>query len=308
MKYKDNNNRFFGFLAIFLATIFWAINGNVGAFLFANKEVTPEHLVTIRLVVSGLIQLSIHKFDKEREFFGIFRDKKDIINLLIFAFGGILLMQYAYFITVKYSNAATAVTLQQFAPFFILILSAIVARKIPSIKTIIALILALSGGFLIVTHGNINSLAVSKMALISAFFATMGGILFNIAPGPIQSKHGVIQVNGWSMLIAGLTLGLVKQPWKIPFIVDPASLAGISYVAIFGTFVPFIMYMTGAQILGPSIASILSLLETVFSTIIATTFMGVDFIILDFIGIGLVIVALFLIMLPIRSTRPEDQL
>jgi len=81
------------------------------------------------------------------------------------------------------------------------------------------LILALYGGFLLITHGDIGSLAVSKIALLSGLMGTLGSTLFNILPHPLQKKYGVIAVNGWSMLIAGLVFGLLNQPWKIPFII-----------------------------------------------------------------------------------------
>lgn len=306
MKLKEN--RVFGFFIIVLATILWAVNGNVGAFLFAEKGVTPEHLVTIRLGVAGAIQLIAHGFDKTRDFCNVFKDRTDAIRLLLFAFGGLLMMQYSYFVTVKYSNAATAIVLQQFSPFFVILLSSIIMKKLPPAKTIIALLFALYGGFLLITHGDIRTLVVSKKALTFGFVATIGSTLFNILPAPIQKKHGTLAVNGWSMLISGIFVAMVAQPWKVPFIIDSASISGILYVAILGTLIPFLLYMNGAQILSPVIASILSLLETVFTTVIATTFMGVNFIRMDYIGIGLVILALFLIMIPRRSRRPEDQL
>ncbi|NLW43012.1 MAG: EamA family transporter [Tissierellia bacterium] len=306
MKFRET--KVFGVFIIVLATLFWAIGGNVGAFLFKSKEVTPEHLVTIRLVIAGSIQLVAHYFDKSKNFFNVFENRKDIFRMLLFAFGGLFTMQYFYFVTVKHSNAATAIVLQQFAPFFVILISSIVARRFPPLKTVLALILALYGGFLLITHGDIGSLAVSKIALLSGLMGTLGSTLFNILPHPLQKKYGVIAVNGWSMLIAGLVFGLLNQPWKIPFIIDLQSILGILYVSIFGTLIPFLIYMTGAQIVSPVIASILSLLETVFSTIIATTFMGVIFIYLDYIGIALVVTALILIMIPRRSRRPEDQL
>lgn len=306
MKFKET--KAFGLLIIILATIMWAVNGNVGAFLIANKEVSPEQLVTTRLIIAGGIQLIAHYFDKSKKFFNVFNNKKSMMRLLAFSLGGLLIMQYSYFNAVKYSNAATAIVLQQFAPFFVILFSSIINRKLPPVKTMIALIFALYGGFLLITHGDVKSLAISQIALMFGMIGTLGSTLFNILPHPLQKEHGILAVNGWGMLIAGITLGALSQPWRVPFIVDTVSILGILYVAFLGTLVPFILYMTGAQILSPVTASILSLLETVISTLIATTFMGVRFIKLDYIGIGLVIVALFLIMIPRRSRRPEDQL
>ncbi len=306
MRLKENKG--FGFVIIVLATILWAVNGNVGAFLFAQKGMTPEQLVCVRLIIAGGIQLIAHYFDKSKSFLNVFTKKEDVIRLLMYAFGGLVMMQYCYFVTVKYSNAATAIVLQQFSPFFVILVSSVVAKRLPPLKTIIALALALYGGFLLITHGDLTSLAISEKALISGMIATLGSTLFNILPVPLQQKHGILAVNGWGMFIGGVVFALISQPWKASFIFDMSSIAGIIYVAILGTLIPFTLYMKGAHILSPVIASILSLLETVFTTVIATTFMGVNFISIDYIGIALVIVALFLIMIPIRSRRPEDQL
>ncbi len=293
---EKNNSR--GLLFIVLATLFWAISGNFGSYLFQFKEVRPEHLTMTRMFITGLVLLAYeYKVDKEN-IFKVFKSKKDFVLIFWFATAGLICMQYGYFASIKYSNAATAVLLQNIAPFFVIIVMSFHYKKVPDRTTLLALFIAFFGTFLLVTHGNIKTLKIAPLALLFGLLAAFGFTNYNIVPVELNQRYSSTYLIGWGMLIAGIVFTIFTRPYKIPFIIDSVSISGILFVSVFGTLGSFVFFLNGSKILGPNKASILSLIEPVASTFIGIFFLGVIFTIMDFIAIGLIISSLLLISLP----------
>lgn len=290
-----------GTLLIITATILWGINGNIGTFLFENKDVNADHLTMLRLLVSGIILLSYQLIKDRKELKRMLSFKNNIFILLYFTFFGLLALQYGYFQAVKYSNAATGTVLQSFAPFIIVALVSIRDRKLPSKRLSLALLLALSGAFLLVTHGRLDKLAINPKALFFGMVASLGSVGYNLAPGPLQMRYSTISIMSIAMFLSGGVFGLVTRPFQNPIIVDMASILGILYVIFIGTLIPFSIFLMGSKYVGPQRASILNLFEPVSATLVAVLVVGIKMEIEDYIGIGLVLAALILI------SRPEKE-
>lgn len=299
MAIRDNVK---GIVLVIISTILWALNGNVGSYLFKYKGITPEHLTMFRLIFAGLILLIYEYYTNKDEVFTIFREKSNSIRLVYFALCGLLAMQYGYFAAVKYSNAATATILQSMAPFIIVMITSIIQKKIPPKNIIFALIFALIGAFLLITHGKLDQLAITKLALIFGLLAATGSVSYNLSPISLQKRFSTTLIMGWAMFISGIGFMVAFRPLSIPILMTTSTILGIFFVVTFGTLFPFLFYLMGSKIIGAQRASILSLIEPVAATIIAVLFMGESFKKVDYIGIGLVIFALFLL------NKPEKKL
>ncbi len=284
-----------GILLVILSTILWAINGNMGSYLFKYKGITPEHLTMFRLVFAGLILLVYEHCTQKRQVFNIFKDKNNLNKLFFFAFFGILFMQYGYFAAIKYSNAATATTLQSLSPFIILVVTSIWMKKLPTKNIVLALLFALIGTFMLITHGKINELAITKAALFYGLLAAFGYANYNLISIPLQKKYKTSLIVGWGMFISGIGFTILFNPLSVPITMTFTTLLGIIYIVVLGTLFPLLFYLIGAKLIGIQKASILGLIEPVTSTIIAVLFLGENFIILDYTGIILVIFALYLL-------------
>src|SRR5947209_17676530 len=154
-----------GFALAIMAAIFWGVSGAFVQFIFQRKGINTEWLVTIRLLISGLILLIIDSINKSKNIWSIWKNKADARQLLLFSLFGMLAVQYTYFAAIKYSNAASATVLQYLGPVLIAIYLAIYNRRLPLLIEVIAILLALSGTFLLVTHGNFQTLKISGWAL-----------------------------------------------------------------------------------------------------------------------------------------------
>lgn len=291
---------------VLISATFWAVNGNIGSYLYANKEITPGHLTMFRLLISGLLLLSHQYITNKDQMFDIFQNKRDLGRLLYFAFFGILTMQYTYLSAIKHSNAATATILQSLAPFIIIIISAIMYKSLPSLAITFASILGFIGAFLLITHGRLDQLAITTLTLVFGLITALGTVNYNLAPGKLQKKYSTVLIIGWSMFMAGIVFSLVFRPWTTLFIVDWASILGITYVGIFGTAIPFLLYLSGSKMIGPQKASILNLAEPVMATIIGVLFLKEHFLTIDYVGMGLVVLGLYLLSKPERPSNSSQ--
>jgi len=139
-----------GIILVIIGAMLWGISGTVAQFLFQKKGFSPEWLVDIRLLVSGLILLLYSFMKGNQDIFKIWKSKHSCWSLIIFSIIGMLGVQYTYFSAIKYGNAATATIIQYLSPVIITCYLIIRSKKIPSTQEMIAIVLAMWGTFFII--------------------------------------------------------------------------------------------------------------------------------------------------------------
>ena len=159
MRPKPNNMHRKGFVLGITAAFLWGITGALGQFLFQEKNMDVAWLITIRLLVSGILLLALALYRKV-PIFSIWSTRKDTLQLVVFGLLGVLGVQYTYFAAIEQSNAATATILQYLAPIMITLYFVVRNKKIPLKNEITAILLAMVGVFLLVTHGNVSTLCI----------------------------------------------------------------------------------------------------------------------------------------------------
>ncbi|PTI35299.1 EamA family transporter, partial [Staphylococcus succinus] len=135
--------------------------GTVSDFLFQQKEIDINWYVTARLLISGLLLLVLFKImNKQKSVFIIFKNIYSIFHLFIFSIFGMLLVQYSYMASINYGNAAVATLLQYIAPVYIIIWYILKRKEAFKLFDLIAIVLTLSGTFLLLTNGSFSRLVV----------------------------------------------------------------------------------------------------------------------------------------------------
>ncbi|MDF2505478.1 DMT family transporter [Clostridium sp.] len=203
-----------GIMLVIIGAMLWGISGTVAQYLFQKKDFSPEWLVVIRLLISGLILL-LYAFIKDKQnVWKIWSSKRDSLSLIFFSVLGMLGVQYTYFAAIKYGNAATATILQYLSPVIIVCYLAIRRKKIPNSQEIIAVGLAMLGTFFIITKGNIHSISISKLALFWGISSAFAAAFYTLQPHSLLNKWGSTLVVGWGMLVGGVTFSFIHQPWN----------------------------------------------------------------------------------------------
>ncbi|MCI1998948.1 MAG: DMT family transporter [Clostridia bacterium] len=158
-------NRTRGIILTFIGGVSFGFSGTCVQYLLSTKGINPVWLTTIRMFFAGIILMIIAFIRQEKIVCEIIKDKKDLAMLLLFGTAGIMSCQYTYIVAISYSNAGTATVLEYLGLVLIMIFVCLKSSKLPSINEVFAIILALTGTFLLATHGNVHSLAISKSAL-----------------------------------------------------------------------------------------------------------------------------------------------
>ena len=162
----DQSGRFFrGVLITALGGICWGSNGTLIQYLYSRYEISGSTLTCVRAVFGGLLLLLLGTLKGDPGVAGVPRDRENRIVLFLYATFGLAFTQFAYTASIRASNAGTATVLQNLSMVFTLILSCILAHRLPDRTERICVVLALVGGFLVATEGSFSSLAISPAGL-----------------------------------------------------------------------------------------------------------------------------------------------
>ena len=291
MKKNDNT----GMLSTFVGGTLWGINGVMGNYLFLNKNVTTPWLIPYRLILAGFLLLSYLYYKKGSKIFDILKNPKDLVQIVLFGFIGMLGTQYTYFSAIQFSNAAIATVLTYFGPTLVLIYMCLREKRKPLKYEIVSICLSSFGVFLLATHGDITSLQISFKALVWGILSALSVVFYTVQPESLLKKYGASIVVAWGMMIGGIFIAFVAKPWNISVTFDFITFLVLMLIIVFGTIIAFILYLTGVNIIGPTKASIIACIEPVAATICAILFLGVTFDFLDVIGFLCIISTIFIV-------------
>ncbi|MCS3554461.1 MULTISPECIES: DMT family transporter [unclassified Sphingobacterium] len=284
-----------GFSLAIAAAILWGVSGTLAQFLFQKREINVEWLITVRMLLSGICLLSFAKTSERAPIFKIWKTKNDRLQLLAFSIFGMLAVQYTYFAAIKHSNAATATVLQYAGPIIMAIYLACKYKRLPSLLELFAIILAIVGTFLLVTNGNINTLAISNTALFFGLASAVALAIYTLMPAELLSKHKSSVVIGWSLLCGGIAFSFMKAPWDIQGVWDTKTYLFTALIILLGTVFPFYFYLTAVTLIGGQKASLLASAEPLSATLLAVSWLHIPFSLWDWIGTFCIISTVFLL-------------
>lgn len=284
-----------GLLLVIIGAMLWGISGTVAQYLFQKKGFSPEWLVVIRLLVSGIILLTYAVIQEKQDIWKVWRSKYNCYSLIVFSIIGMLGVQYTYFAAIKHGNAATATILQYLSPVIITCYLAIRTKKFPSIRQSTAIMFAMLGTFLIITKGNIHSISISKLALFWGIGAAFTSAFYTLQPRTILGKWGSTLVVGWSMLIGGIAFSFIHQPWNFVGKWSINSMLAVMFVVLFGTLIAFYCYLESLKYIQPTEASVLSSMEPLSAAVLSVLWLRVALGTIEWLGIICVIAAIIIL-------------
>lgn len=291
-------NRTTGILITLSGGACWGLSGCFGQYLFQEKGITAEWLVTIRLFFAGLLLIVLGLILMKRKMGDVWKHPVDKKRLLIFSIGGMLTCQYTYFAAIQYSNAGTATVLQSLNPLIILAIVCMKQKRLPKKFETAAIFCALLGVFLLSTHGDIHSMTITMLALVFGLGAAASAAAYNLLSGDLLRTYGVYAIVGYAMLVAGILMMVIVRPWEYVVVFDKGTILATAGVVVVGTAVAFSLYLKGVSIVGPFMGSLLGMIEPIVAVIVSLVFLGADFHIMDFIGFVLILGTVVALSLP----------
>ncbi|MFB4323486.1 EamA family transporter [Priestia sp. BR_2] len=261
-----------GLFFIMTGAIFWGIGGTVAKKLFQQYGIDMGWFVTIRLLIAGLLLLCVHILKKgPADIFGIWKNKRFSLQLVIFGLVGMLGVQYTYMASIEKGNAAVATLLQYLAPVMIIIYLFVRKQSAPTRKDMYTVSLALLGSFFLLTNGSLSQLSVPSDAVLWGILSGAALAFYTLYAVRFLAKYDSLVIVGWAMLIGGGALSFIHPPWQmniksLPF----EACLYLIFVIIFGTMLAFWFYIESLNHLSPKESSLLGSLEpvaAVFTTV-----------------------------------------
>lgn len=268
--------RYKGYLMVMISAVIWGLSGNAAQILFQFYKFNPGWLITVRMGFSGLLLLTVVTFGLGfSSVVAIWKKPKDVFHLFLFSIFGMLGVQYSYFASIQLGNAVTATLLQYLGPVFITIYFILRFRKIPTIWEFFAVVLAITGIFLLVTNGNWHGLSVSTGAVIWGLISAFSLAFYTTFPQKLIGDYGSATIIGWAMLIGSIGLWFWTPPWHVKGHSTMEAWILVFFIVLFGTAVTFYLYLASLNYITPLETGLLACVEPLSATIVATVFINV---------------------------------
>lgn len=290
---KTNTLR--GVLCTTVGGVLWGLSGTCGQYLFSTYAISSLWLTCVRLLAGGAI-LTLPALLRHRDsILGIFRSRRDTLQLVCYGVFGLLLCQYAYMTAISWSNAATTTVLQNLGLVLIMLYTCLRSRRRPDRREVLALALALLGIYLLATGGNPTHMMLSPQGLFWGLAAAVAVMLYSLLPRQLLSRWDRSAVTGLGMLAGGIVISLAARSWNFSVSLPVRGWLAVAVIVLLGTAMAFSLIMQGVTDIGPVRSSMLAATEPVAATVFSAVWLGTEFSATDLIGFACIIATIFLL-------------
>ncbi len=291
----SSNSYALGCLYTLIGGACYALGGTCGQYLFIHNNMDANWLVPARTFFSGLILLIFDFLVLKHNIFAVMKNRRSIISILFFGMFATACSQWGFYKSIQYSNAAVSTVLAFMSTIFVLLLEIFIHRHRPLFFEIISVFLVILGTFFIVTHGDLSSFALSPIAFAWSILGAAAYGVYMVQPVTLMQKYSLLSVVGWGLIIGGIFLTSILQPWQYQDIIYNFDLLLFMLgVIVIGTICAFSFFLAGVRIVGSIAASVISAIDPVVSACVCVFALNVNLVWQDFLGMFIVIFAIFI--------------
>ena len=281
-----------GYAVTVVAALCWGASGVSAEYLMSRHGIELTLISFVRMSIGGLLTLACVLLRSR----GVSAQHRDLVcaprnwrDLAIYAVFGLAACQITYMGVIRASNAGTGTILEYLGLILIVVWVCLTHRRWPRACETIAIVLAVSGTFLLCTHGSLDSLVITPSALAWGAVAALTLATYTLLPARLIAAYGADVVVGYALLIAGLGVGLVGRVWRFAITWTPDVILAMVITVVLGTTVAFTAYLWGVGRIGPVRASLIGSLEPIAATAFSALVMGTSYTGIDIVGMALIV-------------------
>ncbi|MDA8263365.1 MAG: DMT family transporter [Actinomycetota bacterium] len=261
-------------LWVVVAAILWGFSALAAEELFRNHGVAALWLVAARVIGTAvLLALFVGPARTAGALGRLATRGGEAARIALFGVLALDGVQLTFFLAVQHGNAITATLLQFTSPLFILALVSLRIRQAPAAALVVTVIAAVAGVVLVVTGGTFTQLHIPVAGLTWGVVCALFTAAYNLAPGPMLSRHDPNMVVAGAFLAGGVVL-LPSLFSAAPAHLDPSGLALVAFVVVGGTAVPFLLYLSALSKVDALSANVVGTLEPLAAAIGSVALLG----------------------------------
>ncbi|RBY87318.1 DMT family transporter [Blastococcus sp. TF02A-26] len=259
-----------GFLFVVLAALCWGTSGLSGQVVADRSDLSALDIAWYRLAIGAVVLLAAWGVTSRRRTGRVVVGRPVAARLLLVG-AGLAGYQLAYFSAVDRAGVsiATLVALG-LAPLLIALGAALLGHGRPSAATLTALVVALAGLTLLVGVSAGDGGTAVLLGTLLASGSALGYAVVTLAGGGVPAGVPVTLVGfGGGALL--LTPAVLAAGLSVP--TDPTALAVLLYLGLVPSALAYGLFFTGVRTVPGPVASIVTLLEPLTATVLATAFL-----------------------------------
>ncbi len=280
------------YLLLSMTSFFWATNIVLGRYIATS--IPPGTLAAVRWIMAACLVLPFAWPHLRRDWPTI-RPHIGLLSLL--SFTGIAAYNTIAYYGLHFTEAINGLLMQSAAPLLIGLWSMILFRDRLTGAQIVGICASLFGVVVIITRGDLSSLIGVRLnpgdlLLLTALagYAFYTALLRKRPPIHFLSFLGFTFAAGALMLIP---VALAEYLAGLRIVWSPATFAVLAYVGVFPSFVAYLTFNRGVQIIGANRAGPFFHLIPVFGSAIAIAFLGERPALYHAVGYALIIGGIF---------------
>jgi drug/metabolite transporter, DME family len=263
-----------GFMLVVLASLMWGTSGISGSIVADRTDLGPLDIAWHRMAIGAVALLAGYLLTRRRRSAtpaGTLT--RGVVVRLVLIAAGLAAYQLAYFAAVPTAGVsiATLVALG-LAPLLIAVGAALLGHGRPDRATAVALVTALAGLVLLVgiSAGGDTGTAVVLGAVFAAGSALGYAVVTLSGVGvPAGVPVTLVAFGGGALLLTPVALVVGMR-----FTTEPVSLAVLIYLGLVPSALAYALFFAGLKTVPGAVASIVTLLEPLTATALATAFLG----------------------------------
>ena len=281
-----------GYLVTVVAALCWGASGVSADYLMEHHGIELTLISFFRMFVSGILALGFALARARRvtpQHRALVSSARNWRTLVVYALFGLAACQISYMEVIRASNAGTGTVLQYLGLVLIVVWVCLSHRRWPRACEALAIVLALTGTFLLSTHGSLDTLTLTPTTLAWGAIAALTLATYTLLPARLIASYGAELVVGYGLLVAGAGVGLAGRVWRYSITWAPDVIVAMTVTVVLGTAVAFTAYLWGVDRIGPVRASLVGSLEPIAATAFSVLIMGSNYTAIDIVGMALII-------------------
>ncbi len=295
-----------GLLCTATGAICWGFSGTCAQLLMDIYGVPLAWNVCVRLVFAALLYLVFCIATRRATLVAILKQPREVAKLFAFSIFGVLLVQVCYQGCISVTNAGTATVFERCGLVIIMVCVCVQMKRLPKMRELLGVVLAIAGTVCIATKGNPGALAIPVEALIWGAGSACSLVFYTLMPVRLLDRWGSVATTTVSMVFAAIVANAVVQPWNIDVAVTPQIALAMAAMVVIGTFFAYLMFLQGVKLAGPMRAGLVASIEPVAATVISAVWLGTYVGPFDIAGCAMIVVMVLLMTQREEKPAPAE--